>query len=693
MKNLVSGNNRYIFGIIASVIMFAAIGFISFNKMNDDIEAGNEIERSYEIINTVNNIQNHLKDLGLMRSGLMLTGDLYILEQYPGSDTEIKRSIESLIALTSYDPHYEMDLMVVSRSISQRLLNLKNSINLYKTEKSYSSFQYAYTVVNRPLVKMNNMIFDGIKSREKNNLKNSSAEENKAALSTKILLIAGNVSALLILIYSTLRLKRYNKLILNEIELRKTKEQQLIEKQLEVEKLSNLSPVGIFHLEAGLSFTYANETMTSLTGYENDHLLKMNIVNLIHDEDKERFNKEWKRIPDGNRGFKSEFRIRQKSGKPFYAICEFARQFEGTGKLKGYICSLTDITKLHEYQEELVKYNLLFEGITEGIPDPVMVKDFKGVYEFVNSAAADFIGREREDIIGKTDSDLLSPEVAEEISAKEKIVLSDGISINYELCAVHPDGTLKTFLSTKGVLRNSKNRIIGLFGIARDVTQLKKKEEEISKSLKEKETLLKEIHHRVKNNLQIVASLLRLQSGYVKDPESKKYFLDSQNRIHSMAIIHEKLYGSKSLAEIDLKLYLEQLVSNLVYSLDIDTLKIKIITEIASLNIDLDHAIPVGLIVNEILTNSFKYAFPGEMGGEIIIKAAEDKDIVSISLSDNGVGFPGNTNIKDYDSLGLQLVQTLTESQLSGKLEMKSTGGGGVNFEISFPYHAVSLVE
>ncbi len=690
MKSMVTGKNKYILGITAAVFMFAAIGFISLRIMNNDIEAGNESARSYEIINTANNIQTRLKDLGLMRRGLMLTGDNSMLDQYPATDGDIKLSLARLIELTSYDPDYVKEVRNASRMTFQRLENLRNSLYLFRVLNSYDQFQYTYTVISKPLVKLNNSIYEDIKAREEKNVRMNSEVQNESMLLIKYLLIVGNLTALMLLVYSILRLRKYNKLILNEIELRKVKESELIDIQLEIEKLSNLSPVGIFHLDSNLNLVYANSTMSLMTGYGAEELLSFNICSMITDEDKQRFLIEWNSPLKDNRNFKGEFRLLQKSGKVIYVICEFARQQSSSGKITKYICSLTDITKLHEYQEELVKYNSLFEGITEGISDPIMVKDSNGAYEYVNTAAADFIGMEREDIIGKTDSVLHAPEIAAEISEKEKSVLNYGKSINYELSAVHPDGTLKTFLTTKGVLRNSKNKAVGLFSIARDVTQLKKKEEEISKSLKEKETLLKEIHHRVKNNLQIVVSLLRLQSGYVKDQESKKYFLDSQNRIRSMAVVHEKLYSSKNLADIDLKLYLEQLVSDLVSSLSIDTSKIKITAEIESLSIDLDHAIPVGLIVNEILTNSFKYAFPNSGGGEIYIKAAWGEGGVNLTLSDNGIGLPANKNIKDFDSLGLQLVQTLTEGQLSGKLILRNDCKG-TNFDISFPYNTVAV--
>jgi two-component sensor histidine kinase len=206
-------------------------------------------------------------------------------------------------------------------------------------------------------------------------------------------------------------------------------------------------------------------------------------------------------------------------------------------------------------------------------------------------------------------------------------------------------------------------------------------EEKIRNSLKEKEILLKEIHHRVKNNLQVVSSLLNLQSYYIKDETAIKIFRESQYRIKSMALIHQNLYQSQHLAKIDFYDYVEKLVSYLIHSYSNNPEMIKIKLDITPESLGLDSAIPCGLIINELVSNSLKYAFPENKEGEIFIGLIYNNNF-ELTISDNGIGFPNEIDIKNTESLGLQLVHTLTE-QLDGELEFESKPGK-TEFKIKF---------
>lgn len=207
-------------------------------------------------------------------------------------------------------------------------------------------------------------------------------------------------------------------------------------------------------------------------------------------------------------------------------------------------------------------------------------------------------------------------------------------------------------------------------------------------SLKEKETLLKEIHHRVKNNLQLIQSLLNIQSSFIKDESALEKFKESMDRVHSMALIHEKLYLSTNLDKIDFTEYLKSLVSQLFVSYNANPDKIKVVfnTEIEHRFLDINTAIPCGLMVNEILTNSFKYAFPKNKSGEITVsyesqKIKGNKRKNCISIIDNGVGLPKNFSLENSLTLGMQLITTLLE-QIEGKMEIKNNKGTG--FIVSF---------
>lgn len=211
-------------------------------------------------------------------------------------------------------------------------------------------------------------------------------------------------------------------------------------------------------------------------------------------------------------------------------------------------------------------------------------------------------------------------------------------------------------------------------------SERKQAEEKIKESLKEKELLLREIHHRVKNNMQIISSLLSLQSSYLEDDEAVKTLEESRSRVKSMALIHEKLYKSNNLAKIDFTEYVKSLCSNLMYTYVEDPEKVKIKTEGDIINLNVDTSIPCGLIINELVTNSIKHAFP-HGNGEINLKLDARQDDFSITVKDNGIGFPKDLDFENTKTLGLQLVTNLV-NQIDGDIEL--CRDNGTKFEIKF---------
>ncbi|MEO8398392.1 MAG: histidine kinase dimerization/phosphoacceptor domain -containing protein [Ignavibacteriaceae bacterium] len=203
-----------------------------------------------------------------------------------------------------------------------------------------------------------------------------------------------------------------------------------------------------------------------------------------------------------------------------------------------------------------------------------------------------------------------------------------------------------------------------------EIEERKKAQEKINESLQEKVILLREIHHRVKNNLQVISSLLNLQSGYIQDKKALEIFRESQNRVRSMALIHEKLYQSNDLNRIDFPEYIKSLSRDLFRSYNLDSSKIKFVSDLADIKLEIDIAILCGLIVNELITNCFKHAFPNGKQGEVFVSIQEIKNkSYRLIVKDNGIGFPQNFDYRDTDTLGLQLVNTLTD-QLGGKLSL-----------------------
>jgi two-component sensor histidine kinase len=229
---------------------------------------------------------------------------------------------------------------------------------------------------------------------------------------------------------------------------------------------------------------------------------------------------------------------------------------------------------------------------------------------------------------------------------------------------------------------NEHGEVYRIAGIADDITERKQALEQIKTSLHEKEVLLKEIHHRVKNNMQVITSLLNLQSKTINDEQALSVFQDSQNRVKSMALIHETLYQSKDLSRINFAEYLHKLVAHVSRSYRIRPEAVQINIDVDDVSLPIDTAVPCGLIINELASNSLKYAFPADMRGEINITFERGKSSYVLRVSDTGVGLPADFKPETGKSLGMKLVRMLTD-QLSGELQCRN--GIGTTFEIKFP--------
>jgi len=228
-----------------------------------------------------------------------------------------------------------------------------------------------------------------------------------------------------------------------------------------------------------------------------------------------------------------------------------------------------------------------------------------------------------------------------------------------------------------------KDKVIEVSGIAHNITEKKQAQQKIESSLKEKEILLREVHHRVKNNMQVVSSILNLQSSYVSDEYALALLKESQNRIKTMAIIHESLYQNKSFSSVNFSEYVRTLISNIVHSYSQSKEKIKVDLKTEEVILPLDSSIPAGLILNELVTNSIKHAFPGDRTGTISVDLKCKENLVFLELKDDGVGFKDNVLFQNSHSLGLQLVNTLIE-QIDGKYEFKSDKENGTEIKVIF---------
>jgi len=308
-------------------------------------------------------------------------------------------------------------------------------------------------------------------------------------------------------------------------------------------------------------------------------------------------------------------------------------------------------------------------------------KSFEVLY--VNRAFEELWGRSRDSLYEQPTVwlDAIHPEDLERVKEALEKQQTTG-EFDEEFRIIRPDGSIRWIRDCVVPIRDELGQIFRLVGVAEDVTERRKAEDKIKASLEEKEVLLKEINHRVKNNLQIVSSLLNLGSRDIQDGQAQEMLNESQARIRAMALIHEKLYQSEDLARIDFGEYLQSLTSELRKSHGFSVQDIELKLDAGHTFLGVDTAIPCGLIVNEVVSNSFKHAFPSGSGGEISIALCLENQKYSLAVRDNGVGFPEDFDIRRSNSLGLKLVNALVD-QLGGTIELNRNGGAEIN--ITFP--------
>jgi PAS domain S-box-containing protein len=326
-----------------------------------------------------------------------------------------------------------------------------------------------------------------------------------------------------------------------------------------------------------------------------------------------------------------------------------------------------------------------FRRLATHAPVGIFETDLKGDCLFVNERWCEIAGLSPDEAAGAGWIRALHPEDREFVSGQWYEAARTGHEFACEYRFQTPAGRVTWVSGAAVALRNPAGEVTGYMGTCSDITERKRAEEQVKTSLREKEVLLKEIHHRVKNNLQVISSLVSLQSGYLKDRQALDYFKETQNRIRSMAIIHEKLYQSGDLAQIDFASYVQDLAAHLFHSYGISSEDIRLEMNVAEVPLSVNTALLCGLIINELVSNSLKHAFPDGQKGLIKvglgIEPKDDLHQFTLTVSDNGVGITEDAASGRTQSLGLQLVKRITK-QLGGAIELN--GKGGTEFRIRF---------
>ncbi len=432
--------------------------------------------------------------------------------------------------------------------------------------------------------------------------------------------------------------------------------------------------------ESSQRIDFVSSYVEELLGYSvNEWLSTPNFwLSIVHPDDKARAANEAKQIYLNKGNGSSRFRWVSKEGKSILVEAQSTTILDEEGTPVGMRGVTMDISERIKDEERVQHLGRILENTL----NEIYIFDAATLhFAQVNHGARKNTGYTLEELNNLTPIDL-KPEFSLDEYNKLISPLRSGEKerVNFVAKQKRKDGS---FYDVEVHLQYSNLQSPPVFvAIIQDITQRKRADENLQASLIEKEVLLREVHHRVKNNLQIISSLLNLQSSYINDEKAYEYFQESQNRIKSMALIHEKLYRPKDLTKINFSDYLQDLISYLSAMYRKDNHTIIFETEIDDVYINMDIAINLGLIINELVSNSLKYAFPNNRSGNISINLQDKNQKLVLSVYDDGVGFPEDFDLNKNNSLGLQLVKAFTQ-QLKGNLDIDDKIGTKIN--ITFP--------
>jgi len=340
--------------------------------------------------------------------------------------------------------------------------------------------------------------------------------------------------------------------------------------------------------------------------------------------------------------------------------------------------------KVDEMQKRLEESETKYRSLTENINDIIYAVNQEGVITYI-SPQVKRLGFSPEEFIGKSLSEIarnILEEDRERMLSDFAKVLQNGQERPTEYRFVSRDGSVHWLEDFGRVQYDQNGRPTGIISVLRDITKEKEAYEKLQQSLREKEVLLREIHHRVKNNMQIMASLLRLQARQAEDEKTMELFRESQARIRTMALVHERLYQSQDFSQIDFSDYIQHMALHLMSLYHERSKNVDLEIKSEGVKLDINKAIPCALLLNEIITNALKHAFPEAQPGKLgIVFEKKPEGKYSLQVKDNGIGLPLEINLAKPETLGLQLITDLA-FQLGG--ELKIYRNGGTTYELTF---------
>jgi len=456
--------------------------------------------------------------------------------------------------------------------------------------------------------------------------------------------------------------------------------EKLQETQDYLENLFNYANAPIIVWDPLSKITRFNQAFEQLAGRSANEVIGKKLDILFPEDRKKKTMEHVRQALTGERWETVEIPILHVDGTVRTVLWNSASIYDADGKtIIAIIAQGTDITDRKRAEDALRSAEKDWHNSFNSLEDVMLIIDRDFNIEQANDSALKLLGKTRDEIVGRKCYQIIhGRENQGEFCPVSRVIKTKKV----ESVDRYEELFNKHFSIKCSPIFDENGDIVKFVDLMCDITDRKRAEKQIKTSLKEKNVLLKEIHHRVKNNLQIVTTLLELQSDYIKDEKAFERFNEIQNRVHAMALIHEKLYQSKNLSEIDFKEYTQDLLDDLFRTYGVVSEVVIPIINIDDIFLNVNTAIPCALIINELVSNSLKHAFPDGRKGEINIDLHLDTDNkFKLIVSDNGVGLQDDIDFRNTKSLGLQLVNNLV-NQLEGSIEYY--GKGGATFEITF---------
>jgi len=459
--------------------------------------------------------------------------------------------------------------------------------------------------------------------------------------------------------------------------------QTLHQRSQEFRALVENSPDAVSRFDRNYRILYINSIVERNTGLPTSHYIGRTVAEALGDSD---LTQRWDQCLATCFNTQEEvafaYELPTPEGTIKYYQSRFTPEFARDGSVNTVLVVSRDVTDLYQAEQ---KYRNLIEQIPGVVYMSPVSPNADHTHAYISPYIEKMLGIKPENWeagFWRTWNNHVHPDDQERVITWVKQILDSGQSVCMEYRMYTKDKRLIWVRDEACVVMAADRKTQVLQGIALDISDSKFFAEKLKNSLQEKEVILKEIHHRVKNNLYIISSLLKLQSNISKDPHIVECFRESQNRIQSMALIHEKLYQSHDLVGINFADYTKKLVLDIFRSHGVSSRRIALDLQINHIFLDIDTAIPCGLILNELTSNVLKYAFAPDQSGVISIDFTCIGEQYSLKFADNGAGMANYANIEHNSSLGLRLVLNLTK-QLNGKLSIETEQG--TSFMITFP--------